>query len=96
MVDHAAYSKSGNDGIRIEGVSLVQQDQVHCACSECKEKRETARTNFERLDRVSPYAKYNSVEPDCEPDDLTLLLCPNRAYAFSLRDKSWSKCTALK
>jgi hypothetical protein len=89
VVDHAAYSKSGNSGIRIEGV--LQQDQLHCDCSDCKEKRETARTNFDRLDRVSPYAKYNSVEPNSKPDELTLLLCPDRAYAFSLRDKSWSK-----
>jgi hypothetical protein len=43
------------------------------------------------LDRVSKYAKYNSIVPSGEPDDLTLLLCPDRAFAFSLRDKSWSE-----
>jgi hypothetical protein len=88
VVDHAAYSKTGNDGIKIEGVTNATQE-MHCPCSDCKDKRETARQNFERLDRVSAYAKYNAIEPDSEPDDLTLLLCPDRAYAFSLRDKSW-------
>ena len=41
----------------------------------------------------SRYNKYDLLQPDQEPDHLTLLLCPQRVHAYCLRDKIWSKPT---
>ena len=35
--------------------------------------------------------KYDRIQPDSRPDELTLLLCPQQVHGYSLRDKDWSK-----
>lgn len=39
----------------------------------------------------SEFNQYDVLEPDSAPDDLTLLLCPQHAHGYCLRDKVWSK-----
>ncbi len=41
----------------------------------------------------SRFSKYDLLQPDQEPDYLTLLLCPQRVHGYCLRDKVWSKPT---
>ena len=40
------------------------------------------------------FNKYDALEPGSQPDDLTLLLCPQHVYGYCLRDKFWSECFA--
>lgn len=42
------------------------------------------------------YSEYDDIDPLGQPDDLVLLLCPKRAHAFCLRDKTWSKSNEHK
>ena len=44
--------------------------------------------------RDSKFNKYDALEPDSQPDDLTLFLCPQNVYGYCLRDKFWSECFA--
>lgn len=39
----------------------------------------------------SKFNKYDSIEPESKPDDLTLLLCPQHVHGYCLKDKTWSK-----
>ena len=39
----------------------------------------------------SKFNKYDCLQPDSTPDELTLLLCPQQVHGYSLRDKTWSK-----
>ena len=39
----------------------------------------------------SKYNKYDLLQPISEPDELTLLLCPQRVHGYSLHDKTWSR-----
>lgn len=39
----------------------------------------------------SEFKKYDCLQPDSRPDELTLLLCPQQVHGYSLRDKAWSK-----
>ena len=39
----------------------------------------------------SEFNKYDCLQPDSTPDELTLLLCPQQVHGYSLRDKVWSK-----
>ena len=39
----------------------------------------------------SEFNKYDCLQPDSRPDELTLLLCPQQVHGYSLRDKVWSK-----
>ena len=39
----------------------------------------------------SEFNRYNCLQPDSTPDELTLLLCPQQVHGYSLRDKVWSK-----
>ena len=43
------------------------------------------------LREKSRFNKYDILEPTSEPDDLTLLLCPQVVHGYSLQDKSWSE-----
>ena len=43
----------------------------------------------------SEFNKYDSLQPDTRPDELTLLLCPQQVHGYSLRDKAWSKYTII-
>ena len=43
----------------------------------------------------SEFNKYNCLQPDSTPDELTLLLCPQQVHGYSLRDKVWSKYTVI-
>ena len=49
-----------------------------------KNKRPPIRDN-------SDFNKYDRLQPDSTPDELTLLLCPQQVHGYSLRDKVWSK-----
>jgi hypothetical protein len=37
----------------------------------------------------SEFNKYDRIQPDSEPDELTLLLCPQQVHGYCLRDKVW-------
>lgn len=37
----------------------------------------------------SKFKRYDVLQPDSEPDDLTLLLCPQQVHGYCLRDKIW-------
>lgn len=37
------------------------------------------------------FNKYDALEPDSTPDDLTLLLCPQHVHGYCLKDRTWSK-----
>lgn len=39
----------------------------------------------------SKFNKYDSLEPDSKPNDLTLLLCPQHVHGYCLKDKTWSR-----
>lgn len=39
----------------------------------------------------SEFNKYDCLQPDSTPDELTLLLCPQQVHGYSFRDKVWSK-----
>lgn len=42
----------------------------------------------------SKFSKYDAVEPNSQPDELALLLCPQHVQGYCLRDKIWSECFA--
>ncbi|MCJ1242992.1 hypothetical protein MMC30_000188 [Trapelia coarctata] len=40
-------------------------------------------------DTTSTFTKYNKIDPESEPDEMVLLLCPLRVFGFNLRNKEW-------
>jgi len=40
-----------------------------------------------RVDSI--YNKYDMLQPDKEPDELTMLLCPQQVHGYCLRDRLW-------
>ncbi len=44
---------------------------------------------------TSEFNKYDCLQPNSTPDELTLLLCPQQVHGYSLRDKVWSKYTVI-
>lgn len=65
----------------------------YCSCEVCYRERNLKNLRNKSLLGINPTRvdKYARIEPDSEPDDLTLLLCPFRVFGYALRYKEWGE-----
>lgn len=100
IVDHAFHQRKNPNAVildhsgSIPGMKRAKGNDRHaedCSCEVCYRKRTLENVRNRPLLGIGPTRvdKYARIEPDSEPDDLTLLLCPFRVFGYALRYKEW-------
>ena len=90
------YDRRGRRSRRPLPPPLRRNDARDCSPdSECDDDQayqsEYIRSSCDRpaMRGESKFKRYDVLQPESEPDDLTLLLCPQQVHGFCLRDKVW-------